>query len=127
MRNSEYELQDPRILGQATNLIPNHTREYDYQTFAHVRWSALPFHGFQLRQGLDCYLPVWDESVDGSLRLECRSFFYLFLSVSSSVFLMLTRAVLAWMADHRFPISPSHFPENLTRATAVFFTSPEIK
>ena len=59
--------------------------------------------------------------------LERRSFFYRFVSVSSSVFLMLTRVVLAWIADHRFRISRSHFCENLASATAVFFTSPEIK
>jgi hypothetical protein len=121
------ELQDPEIFEQATNLIPNYTKEYSYQNFAHVHVSALPFHGFQLRQRLDRYLPGWDEYLDWSLLLERRSFLYLFLSVNSLLLLMLTRVVLAWIADHRLRISRFHFRENLARATAAFFTSPEIK
>lgn len=121
------ELKNPEIFEQATNQIPNYVKEYSYQNFAHVHVSALPFHGFQLRQRLDRYLPKWDEYVDWSLLLERRSFLYLFLSVNSLIFLMLMRVGLGWIADHRLRIARFHLRENLARATAAFFTSPEIK
>jgi hypothetical protein len=41
--------------------------------------------------------------------------------------MMLLRVFLAWVGDHRLGISRFHFRENLARATAAFFTSPEIK
>ena len=121
------ELQNPAIFEEATNLIPNYIKIYSYQSFAHVRVGALPFHGFQIRQKLDRYLPGWDEYLDWSLLLERRSFLYLFLSVNAFLFLLFMRVVLAWVADHRLRISRFHFRENLARATAAFFTSPEIK
>jgi Transglutaminase-like superfamily len=121
------ELQDPQTFERATNLIPNYTKEYNYQHFAHVRLAAGPMRGFQFRGTLDRYFPGWDEYLDWSLLLERRSFFYLFLSVSCLVFLVMIRISLAWIADHRLRISRFHFRENLARATAAFFTSPEIK
>ena len=121
------ELQDPAIFEQATNSIPNYTKAYSYENYAHVHVSALPLKGFQIRQRLDRYLPGWDEYLDWSLLLERRSFLYLFLSVSSLIFLMLLRLFLAWVADNRLRVPRFHFRENLIRATAAFFTSPEIK
>ncbi len=121
------DLQNPEIFEQATGSIPNYTKDYSYENFAHVRVAALPFKGFQIRQRLDGYLPGWDEYLDWSLLLERRSFFYLFLSVSSLLFLILLRFFLAWIADNRLRIPRFHFRENLIRATAAFFTSPEIK
>jgi Transglutaminase-like superfamily len=121
------DLQDPRIFEEATNLIPNYTKAYSYESFAHIRISALPFHGFQIRERLDRYIPGWDEYVDWSLLLERRSFMYLFLSVSSLIFLIILRICLAWLADYRLRVPRFHFRENLGRATASFFTSPEIK
>jgi hypothetical protein len=124
---TRHELQNPAIFEEATNLIPNYTKMYSYQSFAHVRLASLPFHGYQIRQKLDRYLPRWDEYLDWSLLLERRSFLYLFFSVNALVFLMLMRVLLGWVADHRLRISRFHFRENLVRATAAFFTSPEIK
>ena len=121
------DLQNPSVFEEATNLIPNYTKLYTYQNFAHVRVSSFPFHGFQIRQKLDRYLPGWDEYFDWSLLFERRSFLYLFLSVNALLFMMLMRVLLAWVADHRLRISRFHFRENLARATAAFFTSPEIK
>ena len=121
------ELQNPAIFEEATNLIPNYTKIYSYQSFAHVRVAGLPLRGFQVRQKLDRYLPGWDEYLDWSLLLERRSFLYLFVSVNALIFLLLMRIVLGWVADHRLRISRFHFRENLARATAAFFTSPEIK
>ena len=121
------DLQNPEIFEQAISVIPNYTRMYSYQNFAHVRLPAIPFKGFQIRQRLDRYVPGWDEYLNWSLLLERRSFFYLFLSVTSLLFLMLLRLFLAWIADHRLGIPRFHFRDNLTRATAAFFTSPEIK
>jgi Transglutaminase-like superfamily len=121
------DLQNPQIFEEATNLIPNYIKAYSYESFAHVRLAAVPFHGFQIRQRLDRYLPGWDEYLDWSLLLERRSFMYLFLSVSSLLFLMVMRVFLAWLADHRLRVPRFHFREKLGRATAAFFTSPEIK
>ena len=121
------ELQNPELFHQATSLIPRYPPEYTYERTAHVRVSALPFQGFHLRQLLDRVLPGWDESVDWSLLLERRSFAYLFLSVIALTFLLLLRSLLAWMADHRLQATRFHLRANLSRATAAFFTSPEIK
>jgi hypothetical protein len=121
------ELQDPRVFEEATDLIPHYTKAYSYERFAHVRISALPFHGFRIRERLDKYVPGWDEYLDWSLVLERRSFMYLSLSASLMLFLILLRAFLAWLADNRLRVPRFHFRENLGRATASFFTSPEIK
>lgn len=121
------DLQNPEILAQATSAIPAYTKAYSYENYAHVRVAALPFKGFQIREILDRYCSGWDEYLDWSLLLERRSFFYLFLSVGWLLLLTLLRILLAWIADHRLCIPRFHFRENLTRATAAFFTSPEIK
>ena len=121
------DLQNPVIFEQATSTIPNYSKDYNYDTFAHVHLSALPLRGSQIREQLDRYLPGWDEYLDWSLLLERRSFFYLFLSVNSLLLLLLLRVFLAWIADNRLRIPRFHLRENLVRATAAFFTSPEIK
>lgn len=121
------DLQNSQIFEQATSIIPNYVKAYSYENFAHVRLAVLPFKGFQIRQRLDRYFPGWDEYFDWSLLLERRSFFFLFLSVNALGFLVLLRVFLAWLADSPLQISRFHFRENLVRATAAFFTSPEIK
>lgn len=121
------DLQNPQVFEEATSLIPHYTKTYSYQSFAHVRISALPFHGFQIRQRLDRFLPGWDEYLDWSLLLERRSFLCLFLSLGAFLFFAGLRVILAWLADHRLGAPRFHFRENLARATAAFFTSPEIK
>lgn len=121
------DLQNPELFRQATSRIPRYGVDYTYERTAHVRITALPLHGLFLRQILDRVLPSWDESVDWSLLLERRSFAYLFLSVNALISLLLLRSVLAWLADHRLQVPRFHLRANLTRATAAFFTSPEIK
>jgi hypothetical protein len=121
------DLQNPEIFSQATSAIPDYTKAYSYENYAHVRVTALPFKGFQIRQLLDHYFTGWDEYLDWSLLLERRSFFYLFLSVNSLLFLTLARVFLARIADNRLRVPRFRFRENLVRATAAFFTSPEIK
>jgi hypothetical protein len=121
------DLQNPEIFEQAISAIPNYTRAYSYENYAHVRVAALPFRGFQIREHLDRYFFGWDEFLDWSLLLERRSFFYLFLSLACFLFLMFLRIFLAWIADNRLQIPRFHFRDNLVRATAAFFTSPEIK
>lgn len=121
------DLQNPQILEQATSAIPGYLKIYNYQNYAHVRIPALPFHGFQIRQRLDRFLPGWDEYVNWGLLLERRSFLYLFLSVSALLFCLISRVVLAWLADRHLSVPRFHFRGNLARATAAFFTSPEIK
>jgi hypothetical protein len=124
---TSHELRNPAIFEQAVGTIPNYTKAYTYESSVHVRIAALPFKGSQIREHLDRYFAGWDEYLDWSLLLERRSFFYLFLSINSLLILMLLRVFLAWLADHRFGIPRFHFRENLVRATAAFFTSPEIK
>jgi hypothetical protein len=124
---TRHDLQNHDIFEQATNRIPNYAKEYSYENYAHVRVAALPFRGSQIRERLDRYFPGWDEYLDWSLLLERRSFLYLFLSVNALVILMLLRVFLGWIADHRLQVLRFHFRENLVRATAAFFTSPEIK
>jgi len=121
------DLQNPELFREATSVLPGYPPEYTYERFAHVRISALPFHGTQVRRLLDRAFPAWDEHLDWSLLLERRSFFYLFVSVNSLIVLLLVRVVLGWLADHRLRIPRFRLRTNLSRATAAFFTTPEIK
>jgi transglutaminase-like putative cysteine protease len=121
------DLQNPELFREATSVLPGYNPEYTYQRFAHVRIAALPFQGTQVRRVLDWALPTWDEYLDWSLLLERRSFMYLFLSVNALISLMLVRVLLGWLADHRLRVPRFHLRANLSRATAAFLTTPEIK
>jgi hypothetical protein len=65
--------------------------------------------------------------LDWSLLLERKSFLYLFLSINSLVFLMIVRLILGYLADNQLMVPRFHMRANLTRATAAFFSTPEIK
>jgi len=121
------DLQDPELFRQATSALPDYRPEYSYERFSHVRIAALPFHGTQVRKVLDRIFPSWDEYLDWSLLLERRSFLYLFISVNCLIVFMLVRVFLGWLADNRLKIPRFHLRANLGRATAAFFSTPEIK
>jgi len=121
------DLQDPRLFQEATAHIPGYTSAYSYERVAHVRVGALPVLGPFLRHMLDTVLPGWDESLDWSLLLERRSFAYFFLSVWALIFFLLLRIVLAWLADHRLLVPRLRLRTSLARATATFFSTPEMK
>jgi hypothetical protein len=121
------QLQDPAIFNQAISKIPGYPREYSYESVAHVRLSRLPFQGFHLRRVFDAVYPGWDEAVDWSLLLERVSYFYLVLASVATIFFLLVRQALAWYADSMLRIPRFHFRENLIRAGAAFFSTPEIK
>jgi hypothetical protein len=76
---------------------------------------------------VDKVYPGWEEAVDWSLLLERESFFYLVLSAAAAMFFLLSRAALAWYADHRLRIPRFHLREHAIRAGATFFSAPEIK
>lgn len=121
------DLQDPKVFQEAISLIPGYPPLYSYERFAHVRLGALPFEGAHLRQLLDRVFPGWDEFLDWSLLLERRSFAYLFISVCVLVSSLLMRFLLAWVADYRLRIPRLRLRTSLGRATASFFSTPEIK
>ena len=121
------DLQNPEALREATSSLPDYPPEYTYDRFAHVRLAALPFHGTGVRKVLDWLFPSWEEYLGWNLLLERRSFLYLFLSASSLIFLILVRAVLAWVADHYLHVPRFHLLANLGRATISFFRAPEMK
>jgi hypothetical protein len=121
------DLQNPELFRQATSVLPSYPQEYTYEKFAHVRVAALPFQGTQVRRLLDRVFPNWDEYVDWSLLLERRSVLYLFIAGTALIVLLLVRLILAWLADHHLRIPRFHLRSNLTRATAAFFSTPEIK
>ena len=121
------DLRKPEIFREAAAHIPGYISDYSYESSAHVRFSALPFNGFHLRQYLDRAFPDWDSSMEWSLLLERRSFLYLFLSLMACAGLLLARMGLAWLADHRLQMPRFHLRQNLIRATTAFFTTPEIK
>jgi len=121
------ELQDPEIFRQATMMLPHYPTEYTFDRFAHVRLSALPGLGTGARSVLDRILPGWDESLDWSLLLERRSFAWFFFSIIALLFFLLMRLALGWLADHHLRVPRFHLRANLSRATAAFFTTPEIK
>jgi transglutaminase-like putative cysteine protease len=121
------DLQNPEILREATGSIPNYLPAYSYERLASVRAAAIPYVGAAVRHLLDGTVPAWDDSLDWSLLLERRSFMYFFLAVNALIALLLMRIVIAWLADHRFQVPRFHLRANLSRATAAFFTTPEIK
>jgi len=121
------DLQNPEIFREATRSIPNYLPEYSYESLASVRTAAIPYVGTAVRHLLDGAVPAWDDSLDWSLLFERRSFMYFFLAVNALIALLLARIVLAWLADHRFRAPRFHLRANLSRATAAFFTTPEIK
>jgi len=121
------DLQDPRIFQEAIGQIPGYPPSYSYERFTHVRLGALPFQGTNVRRVLDRLFPGWDEYVDWSLLLERRSFAYFFLSSNALIFFLLLRMLLAWLADHRLQIPRVRLRTSLGRATASFFSTPEIK
>jgi transglutaminase-like putative cysteine protease len=121
------DLQNPEMFREATSVLANYSPEYTYERFAHVRLTALPFHGMGLRQVLDRLFPNWEEYLDWTLLLERRSFFAFFISIVALLFLMIVRLVLGWVADHRLRVPRFHLWANLSRAAVAFFTSPEIK
>ncbi len=51
------DLQNPEIFEQVTSGIPNYAKAYNYDNFAHVRVSALPFQGFQIANAST--VPSW--------------------------------------------------------------------
>ena len=121
------DLQDPVLFSQATGAVQNYPHEYTYDQFAHVRLARLPLEGLHMRAVLDRVYPGWDEVVDWSLLLERESFFYLVLTVSATLFFLLLRALLAWYADSRLRIPRFHLRKHAVRASAAFFSAPEIK
>ena len=121
------ELQDPDNFAAATARIPGYPQEYDYAKFAHVRIARLPVDRLHLRPLFDSVFPTWDERIDWSLLLERESFFAFALSAIAAIFLLLFRMVLAWYADHRLMIPRFQLWSHLTRASAAFFTTPQVK
>ena len=124
---SRKDLQNLETLREATSSLPHYPPEYTYERFAHVRLAALPFHGTEVRKLLDRFFPGWEEHLGWNLLLERRSFLYLFISANSLIFLVLVRAVLAWVADHYLQVPRFHLLANLGRATKSFFRAPEMK
>ena len=90
-------------------------------------WSAYHTLEFTFGRMLGAIAPGWEEGIDWTLLLERESFFYLVLSVTAMVFLLLLRVVLAWYADNRLQIPRFHLREHALRAGAAFFSTPEIK
>jgi len=121
------DLQNPSIFREATGGIPNYLPEYNYEHFAHVRLARIPLEGLRIRKMLDSVYPGWDESLDWGLLLERESFFFLFASSVAVIFFLVLRVFLAWLADHRLRVPRFHFREHLVRASAAFFSTPEIK
>jgi Transglutaminase-like superfamily len=121
------ELQNPATFAEATRSIPNYRPEYTYERFAHVRIARLPLDGLHLRGVLDRIYPGWDEAVDWSLLLERESFFYLVLSATATILLLVTRVIFAWYADQRLKIPRFHLREHMIRAGTAFVSTPEIK
>jgi hypothetical protein len=120
------DLQKPELFAQATSGIRGYPPEYTYEKFAHVRITRLPMVGLGLRRALDWAVPGWEEMADWSLLLERESFFVLFASAMATIFMVLVRAVLAWLADRRLHVRRFGLREHVRRAGAALFSTPEI-
>jgi hypothetical protein len=121
------DLRNPETFREATSQIPKYVPEYNYDSYAHVRLSAVPVHGFHIRETIDRFYPGWDEYLDWSLLLERRSFRFFFVSVNALLCLLILRVVLGFLADHHFQVNRFRLRNKLRRATAAFFSAPEIK
>lgn len=121
------ELREPAILSQAASKIPGYPAEYTYENVAHVRMGRLPVMGPFLKRVFDFIYPGWEEAMDWSLLLERETFFYLVVASSAFLFLLVFRQILGWYADSMLRIPRFHFRENIVRAGAAFFSTPEIK
>jgi hypothetical protein len=121
------DLQNPVTFLEATSQIPNYVPEYAYENYAHVRLSAVPLHGFDIRERIDRFFPGWDEYLDWSLLLERRSFLFFFLSVNALVCLLILRVILGVLADRHLRVLRFRLRNNLSRAIAAFLSAPEIK
>lgn len=121
------ELKQPAVFAQTVGRIPGYPQQYDYSSYAHVRLARLPLQGLGLRRFLERVYPGWDEAFDWSLLLERESFFVLVTSGVATLFFLLLRAFLGWYADQRLKVPRFHFREHLIRATATFFSTPEIE
>ena len=121
------DLQNPTVFAAAIRAAPGYPAVYDFQRFAHVRLSRLPFQGLHIRRILDSVYPGWEEAVDWSLLLERESFFLLFVSATMTVVFLFLRIVLAWYADRRLHVSRFHLREHILRAGVAFFSAPEMK
>jgi hypothetical protein len=121
------ELQDPQNFAEAIARVPGYPAAYNYDKFAHVRIARLPLDGLRLRPMLDRVFPLWDEKVDWSLLLERESSFVLATATFATFFLLLLRLSLAWYADQRLKMPRFRLRAHLARASAAFFTTPEIK
>ena len=121
------DLQDPTIFAQAISSVPNYPQSYDYKSFAHLRVARLPMQGLGMRRLMDKVYSGWDEAFDWSLLLERESFFVLCLFVAGSLFFLLMREALAWLADRRLKIPRFRLRAHFSKAGAAFFGAPEIK
>lgn len=121
------DLKDPVLFAQVTGKIPDYPKEYNYQSFAHVRLARLPLEGFHVRRLLDSVYPRWEEAIDWSLLLERESFLALCLSLLVNALLLVWRFSLGWYADHRLKIPRVRLRQKTARAGAAFLSTPEIK
>ena len=121
------EMQNPATFAEATGAIPGYPSDYTYERFAHVRVARLPLEGLGLRRVLDYVFPAWEESLDWSLLLERESYFVLVVSSTLFLFFLLLRVGMGWYADRRLRIPRFHLREHVARASAAFFSAPEIK
>jgi len=121
------ELRNPAVFAEATSVVPNYLKEYNYEKFAHVRLARLPLEGFHLRRFLDKAVPGWEESLDWTLLLERESFFALCASALACFVFLLLRILLGWYADNRLKIPRFQLRSQFIRAGTTFFRAPEIK
>jgi hypothetical protein len=121
------ELRNPAIFAEATSQLPNYSKQYTYESVAHVRISRLPVVGVQIGRILDRMVPGWEERVDWTLLLERESFFMFCVSAIACVLFVLLRLGLGWFADHRLNIPRFRLRSRFMRAGATFFRVPEIK
>lgn len=119
------DLQNPKLLQEATSSLQDYRPEYTYENCAHVQPAVLPFHGAGLHWLADWFFPYHEPSSDWSLLLERRSFLYLSISACSLLLLSLVRSMLAWVADHYLHIPRFHLLANLRHAAISFFRTPE--
>jgi len=110
------ELENPEVLRQATEAIPDYLPIYNYSGTVHVRVSRIPVVGTMFRNILNRVWPHWEESLDWTLLLERDSFAALVGSFIALVLLMLTRLYLRQYGEKKLGFAHMHLRRKFWQA-----------
>lgn len=118
------QLQDARLLREASARIPEYPSSYTFENAAQVRLARLGFAGALLRKVLDALTPNWEESTAWTRLTERASRAFTVAAVSLFLFLLAGRFSLSRYGTRRLGIKRLRLREQLLRAGQALFSNP---